>query len=272
MFSQLDQAVTRQNTGAATDATKMFSPTNKVGQYQARGFRAQHKEDMMQTQSQNVQQQRNNMSQQQFYQSQKMQAPTATVQMDGSERFDQVNVKKQLYGDTCFSANCLGNGSAYSDVPTSCSNPCAGGAQSIMMPRATTRTSTIEQQQGKLPCRARHESICQQNISPLDKRTYNSAQTLAYESRVNDTLRRQHPLANGDIQSPGMTISAVQAEKESYAESYMEGNEEAYAHVEALKNSCRGYKDTSEKTLAALKIQNQREAARFGGIGTASSY
>ena len=267
MPSTLDQAVGRQQ--SATNATAMFSPTNKVNQYCARQFKGQYREDMMQQSSQGALERRNQMSQQQFSQAQKQQSPSATVQMNGTERFDQVNARKELYGDSCFTANCLGNGTAYSETPTSCSNPCGGGARSILSP---TRNSTTAPQVGKLPCQARHESICQQGISCMDKRDYNSQQTQAYRNRVDETLRCQHPLTTGDIQANGMTINAVQAEKESYAESHTEGNEEAYAHVEALKNSIRGYKDTSEKTLAALKVQNQREAARFGGIATANAY
>ena len=270
-MSTLDQALSRQN-GTNNAATKMFSPGNKIPQYTARQFRGQYREDMMQTNSQDVQERRNALSAQQYVQTQKQQTPNATMQLDGTERFDQVNARKEKYGDSCFTANCFGNGEAYSDAPVSCSNPCLGGAKSVVSPRSSMRSSTNDHQVGRLPCSGRPQSICQRGISALDKRDYNSSQTLAYQTHVNDTLRRQHPLANGDIQTPGMQINAVQAEKESYADSHTDGNEEAYAHVEALKNSIRGYKDTSEKTVAALKVQNAREAARFGGIGTASAY
>lgn len=267
MPSQLDEAVSRQ---AANAANKAFAPSNSVPQYNARQYRANYRENMMQASSQDAEMRRNTHSQQQYVTSQKQQSPAATYQMNGAERFDQMNARKELYGDSCFAANCFGNGEAYADAPTSCSNPCAGGARNIVTTSKTT--NTMNAQQGRLPCRAQHHSICQRSISPLEKREFNSAGSLAYQSKVDETLRRQHPLINGDVQTPGLTINAVQAEKESYAESHKEGNEEAYAHVEALKNSVRGYVDTAEKTLQALKVQNRREAARFGGICTASAF
>lgn len=58
------------------------------------------------------------------------------------------------------------------------------------------------------------------------------------------------------------SVNAATAEKARYADEYKRGNEEAYAHVEALQTAVRGYEDTSKATLESLRAQNNREAAR----------
>ena len=62
--------------------------------------------------------------------------------------------------------------------------------------------------------------------------------------------------------SQNASVDAATAEKQKYADEYKRGNEEAYAYVEALQNSVRGYEDTSKATIEALRQQNNREAAR----------
>lgn len=264
-MSRVEQAMARQN---ASGGTKAFYQPNYVPQYSARQGRAHHREAMMQLNSRAVQQRRNMQSAQNYVQAQQAQAPAASVQLDGAERLQQVNTRCERYGDGCFNATCFGNGEAYVEPPQSCSNPCAGGSQGGRGARA----SHLDRQYGKLPALARPESIPRQNITRHDKRDFNQAQTRVYRDRVADTLRRQHPLAGGDVQKPGMTINAVQAEKEAYSEQHKDGNTEAYAHVEAMQRSIRGYDDTSKKTLDALKVQNSRERARFGGVATCCSF
>jgi hypothetical protein len=58
------------------------------------------------------------------------------------------------------------------------------------------------------------------------------------------------------------SVDAATAEKAKYADNYKSGNEEAYAHVEALQTSMRGYEDTSKATIEKLRAQNNREASR----------
>jgi hypothetical protein len=63
------------------------------------------------------------------------------------------------------------------------------------------------------------------------------------------------------------SLSAAQAEKSKYLDSYKSGNEEAYAHVDALQRSVRGYDDTSQETLQRVKQWNAREAAQRQFLG-----
>lgn len=63
------------------------------------------------------------------------------------------------------------------------------------------------------------------------------------------------------------SLSAAQAEKSKYLDSYKSGNEEAYAHVEALQRSMRGYDDTSQESLQRVKQWNAREAAHRQFLG-----
>jgi len=85
--------------------------------------------------------------------------------------------------------------------------------------------------------------------------------------------RTSNPALAGDNSSAVMThnaaqrnvnasVDAVQAEKNKYQAEYKKDNEEAYAHVAALQKACRGYEDTSQKTLDQVKQWNAREAQR----------
>lgn len=265
MPSPLVQATARQN---ANNGAKPFYQPDTISQYSTRQNRGQRREAMMQLQSRAEQDRRNMQSTQHFVAAQKQQTPGVGVVLDGAERVHQVNARSEMYGEECFGGSCFGNGSAYVERPQSCSKPCLGGSSSV----GVARSSHLGFQSGKLPSVARHTSIVQQAIPANVKRDYNRQQTRAYHDKVAETLRRQHPLPHGDIQTPGMTINAVQAEKEAYAAQHEEGNEEAYAEVKAMQRSWRGYDDTSEKTLQQLKVQNARETARFGGIATCGAY
>lgn len=265
MTSPLVQATARQN---ATNGARPFYQPDTIDQYATRQNRGQRREAMMQEQSRAEQNRRNMQSMQHFVSAQRQQTPDARVVLDGAERMQQVNARSEMYGEECFGGSCFGNGSAYAERPQSCSKPCNGGSKNA----GVLRQSHGGFQQGKLPSAARHTSIVQQAIPSSVKRDYNRQQTRAYHDKVAETLRRQHPLANGDVQTPGLTINAVQAEKESYASQHEEGNEEAYAEVKAMQRSWRGYDDTSEKTLQRLKIQNARETARFGGLATCGTF
>jgi hypothetical protein len=73
-------------------------------------------------------------------------------------------------------------------------------------------------------------------------------------------LLREAAQRNGS--NPG--VSTLQSEKERYESEYRQGNELAYAHVDALQRSIRGYADTGDVAMAQVKQWNEREAARAG--------
>lgn len=223
-----------------------YAPTSELEHYRARQHRAQYQERCLQQAAATNAKRAAMHSNQHMYRHQLRAAvanaaPTAnTLLLDGTERLPQVDPRRELFGEDPFAPSCFGGD--------------RGGAASV-----------TDGQAGRLPAQPQFETIAQGAINALEKRQANQLASREYEWQRRETLRQQHPLAAGDLPRTGLApLNAVQAEKDTYAARYTEGNETAYAHVAAMNKSMRGYEDTSAKTLRELKAYNAREQARNG--------
>lgn len=124
-----------------------------------------------------------------------------------------------------------------------------------------------EQVQPALPIA---QAVAQRQLDTINARqdTMNRRETLQadkadYMARIRGNTAQQNAALRGAaFRSTNASVSAAQAETRKYQDEYKKGNEEAYAHVEALQNSVRGYEDTSKETLEQLRAINNREASR----------
>lgn len=207
------------------------------------------------------------------------------VPVTNANRIDQIDARQELYGNQFSDLNAFGSGSAYhlhangakctAPYPTS-SQPTrgCGGANGASCPLGKSGAPGDEEGDGgdgariyiqkRLPTLGSLPQFPQGAVSRLEKRAdLHEADVAFREARLKTTS--QTGKAIGAVPRGGGSFSAVELEKQRFAAEYQSGNEDAYAHVEALNRSVRGYDDTSKGTLAAVQAYNKREQSRNHG-------
>lgn len=149
---------------------------------------------------------------------------------NGTERLRQLYAREELYTD-----NVVAPESAQPALP-------------LVDPVQNNRIDQIN---------ARDDTITRRDILLQDQAKYVEQLRANKNSAVNQIMLKNAALLNNNS-----SVSATAAETNKYQQEYKKGNEEAYAHVDALQQSIRGYKDTSQQSINVAKSMNRREAQR----------
>lgn len=156
----------------------------------------------------------------------------STLLQSANQRLDQVRARDELY------AQVQSPKETQPQVP-------------LQLAPSSQRVETVNARPDTMTRRAINQVDAQVE---LDKKFNGKAANAAGAALLREAAKRNN--------TPG--VSSVQSEKAFFEQEYRKGNEEAYAYVDALTKSVRGYTDTSEQTLLQVKEWNEREAARRG--------
>jgi hypothetical protein len=230
------QQVPAQQNAASAPLPQSHLPSTRIAQQQARAYRGEQRDRAAFDTS--VARHDYNMASQRLA----CQVPCQSgcvAPSTGCERLQQIGARDELFGP----AFPLSSG--------------AGALQSQQAPLAVAPSLyRTKQLNARLPVADLREA-----------RAFESAEARAQADNSNAIAAQLAPTRAAAQREGVFSLSAAQAEKSKYLDSYKSGNEEAYAHVDALQRSVRGYDDTSQDTLQRVKQWNAREAAQRQFLG-----
>lgn len=223
---------------AAASAGLTHLPSARIAQHQARAYRGEQRDRANFDTS--IARHDYNMASQRLA----CQVPcqSGCIAPRSAERLPQIYAKEELFAP----AHSLATGTLSSAAPLQSQHAPLSIAPSLLR---------AEQVNARLP-----------TVDLREARAFESAESRAFAS--NSSNNALASTTRAAAQREGVfSLSAAQAEKSKYLDSYKSGNEEAYAHVDALQRSVRGYDDTSQETLQRVKQWNAREAAQRQFLG-----